>query len=109
MSGSGYAIGLAMATYEWIAALGLLIVAKWFLPIFLKRGIFTMPQFLEERFDKRVKTVMAFFWLIVFVFVNLTSILYLGALTIQSVMGIPLLYGVIGLALFAVVYSINGD
>ena len=51
---------------------------------------------------------MAFFWLIVFVFVNLTSILYLGALTIQSVMGIPLLYGVIGLALFAVVYSING-
>ena len=108
MSGSGYAIGLAMATYEWIAALGLLIVAKWFLPIFLKRGIFTMPQFLEERFDKRVKTVMAFFWLIVFVFVNLTSILYLGALTIQSVMGIPLLYGVIGLALFAVVYSING-
>lgn len=108
MSGSGYAIGLAMATYEWIAALGLLIVAKWFLPIFLKRGIFTMPQFLEERFDKRVKTVMAFFWLIVFVFVNLTSIPYLGALTIQSVMGIPLLYGVIGLALFAVVYSING-
>lgn len=60
MSGSGYAIGLAMATYEWIAALGLLIVAKFFIPIFLEKKIFTMPQFLEERFDRRVKTVMAF-------------------------------------------------
>lgn len=79
MSGSGYAIGLAMATYEWIAALGLLIVAKFFIPIFLEKKIFTMPQFLEERFDSRVKSVMAFFWLVVFVFINLTSILYLGA------------------------------
>lgn len=63
MSGSGYAIGLAMATYEWIAALGLILVAKFFIPIFLEKKIFTMPQFLEERFDKRVKTVMAVFWL----------------------------------------------
>ena len=85
MSGSGYAIGLAMATYEWIAALGLLIVAKFFIPIFLEKKIFTMPQFLEERFDRRVKTVMAFFWLAVFIFINLTSILYLGALTIENV------------------------
>ena len=69
MSGSGYAIGLAMATYEWIAALGLLIVAKYFIPIFLGKKIFTMPQFLEERFDRRVKTVMAFFWLVVFIFI----------------------------------------
>ena len=65
MSGSGYAIGLAMATYEWIAALGLILVAKFFIPIFLEKKIFTMPQFLEERFDKRVKTVMAVFWLAV--------------------------------------------
>lgn len=108
MSGSGYAIGLAMATYEWIAALGLLIVAKWFIPIFLERKIFTMPQFLEERFDRRVKTVMAVFWLLVFVFINLTSILYLGALTIEKVIGIPLVYGVAGLALFSAVYSIKG-
>ena len=79
MSGSGYAIGLAMATYEWIAALGLILVAKFFIPIFLEKKIFTMPQFLEERFDKRVKTVMAVFWLAVFIFINLTSILYLGA------------------------------
>lgn len=108
MSGSGYAIGLAMATYEWIAALGLIIVAKFFIPIFLEKKIFTMPQFLEERFDKRVKTVMALFWLAVFVFINLTSILYLGALTIEKVMGIPILYGIIGLAAFAGIYSIYG-
>lgn len=108
MSGSGYAIGLAMATYEWIAALGLLIVAKYFIPIFLEKKIFTMPQFLEERFDRRVKTVMAFFWLAVFVFINLTSILYLGALTIEQIMGVPMMVGVCGLALFAGVYSIYG-
>ena len=102
MSGSGYAIGLAMATYEWI------LVAKFFIPIFLEKKIFTMPQFLEERFDKRVKTVMAVFWLAVFIFINLTSILYLGALTIEKVMGIPMLYGIIGLAAFAGIYSIYG-
>lgn len=108
MSGSGYAIGLAMATYEWIAALGLIIVAKFFIPIFLEKKIFTMPQFLEERFDKRVKTVMAVFWLAVFIFINLTSILYLGALTIEKVTGIPSLYGIVGLAAFAGIYSIYG-
>ena len=108
MSGSGYAIGLAMATYEWIAALGLVIVAKFFIPIFLEKKIFTMPQFLEERFDKRVKSVMAVFWLAVFIFINLTSILYLGALTIEEIMGIPLILGVIGLAAFAGIYSIYG-
>ena len=108
MSGSGYAIGLGMATYEWIAALGLIIVAKFFIPIFLEKKIFTMPQFLEERYDTRVKTVMAIFWLVVFIFVNLTSILYLGAMTIQNVVGVPLLYGVIGLALFAALYSVYG-
>lgn len=108
MSGSGYAIGLAMATYEWIAALGLLIVAKFFIPIFLEKKIFTMPQFLEERFDSRVKSVMAFFWLVVFVFINLTSILYLGALTIEKIMGVPMIVGVLGLAIFAGVYSIYG-
>ena len=108
MSGSGYAIGLAMATYEWIAALGLIIVAKYFIPIFLEKKIFTMPQFLEERFDKRVKTVMAVFWLAVFIFINLTSILYLGALTIEKVMGVPMIWGIVGLAAFAGIYSIYG-
>lgn len=108
MSGSGYAIGLAMATYEWIAALGLIIVSKYFIPIFLEKKIFTMPQFLEERFDKRVKTVMAVFWLAVFIFINLTSILYLGALTIEKVMGVPMIWGIVGLAAFAGIYSIYG-
>lgn len=108
MSGSGYAIGLAMATYEWIAALGLIIVAKFFLPIYLKKKIYTMPQFLEERYDKRVKVVMAVFWLLVFVFINLTSILYLGALTIEKVIGVPLIYGIIGISLYAALYSIYG-
>ncbi len=108
MSGSGYAIGLGMATYEWIAALGLLIVAKWFIPIFLEKKIYTMPQFLEQRFDKRVKTVMAFFWLTVFIFINLTSVLYLGALTIKNIAGVSLISGVLFLAFFAGLISIYG-
>ncbi len=108
MSGSGFAIGLGIASYEWMAALTLIIVAMFFLPIFLEKKIFTMPQFLEARFDKRVKTTMAGFWLLVFVFVNLTSIIYLGALAMERIMGIPMMYSIIGLALFAAIYSIYG-
>ncbi len=78
MSGSGYVIGLAIASYEWMSALTLILVAKYFLPIYLKKGIYTMPQFLEIRFDKRVRTSLAVFWLLVYIFVNLTSVLYLG-------------------------------
>ena len=108
MSGSGYAIGLGIASYEWMAALTLILVAVFFLPIFLEKKIFTMPQFLEARYDKRVKTVMAGFWLLVFVFVNLTSIIYLGALAMQRIMGISMTYAIIGLAFFAALYSIYG-
>lgn len=108
MSGSGFAIGMGIASYEFMAALTLIIVAAFFLPIYLHRGIYTMPQFLEQRFDKRVKTVMAIFWLLVFVFVNLTSILYLGALAINTMMGVDLVWGIVGLAIFAAVYSIYG-
>lgn len=108
MSGSGFALGLGIASYEWMAALTLLIVAYYFLPIFLEKKIYTMPQFLEIRFDKRVKTVMAIFWLIVFVFVNLTSIVYLGALAMEKIMGIRMIYGILGLAFFAALYSIYG-
>jgi solute:Na+ symporter, SSS family len=108
MSGSGFAMGLAIASYEWMAAATLLLVGFFFLPIFLKKGIYTMPQFLESRYDSRVRTAMAIFWLFLYVFVNLTSVLYLGALSIESIMGIPFLYAVIGLALFAMVYSIYG-
>lgn len=108
MSGSGYAIGLGIATYEWIGALGLLLIAKYFLPIYLNKGIFTMPQFLEMRFDKRVRTVLAVFWLLVYVFINLTSVLYLGALAMETILGINLIYGIIGLAVFSGAYTIYG-
>lgn len=108
MSGSGYVIGLAIASYEWMAAITLIIVGKFLLPIFLKEGIYTMPQFLEIRYDSRVRTSLAVFWLLVYVFVNLTSVLYLGALSIQTIMGIDLIWGIIGLALFASIYSIYG-
>jgi Predicted symporter len=83
MSGSGFAGGLAIASYEWLAAVTLLLVGKYFLPIFLEKKIYTMPEFLEIRFDHTVRTGLALFWLLVYVFVNLTSVLYLGALTMQ--------------------------
>lgn len=108
MSGSGYAIGLAIASYEWMAALTLVLVAKYFLPIFMEKEIYTMPQFLEIRFDKRVRTSLAVFWLLLYIFVNLTSVLYLGALAIQTIMGVPLIYGILGLAAFSLIYSIYG-
>ena len=108
MSGSGYAIGLAIASYEWMAAITLILVGKYLLPVFLKTGIYTMPQFLEQRYDHRVKTVMASFWLGVYVFVNLTSILWLGALAINTVTGIDLTLGLVLLGFFAVSYSLYG-
>ncbi len=108
MSGSGYAIGLAIASYEWMSALTLIIVGKYFLPVFLKRGIYTMPQFLEQRFDHRVRTILAVFWLGVYVFVNLTSILWLGALAINTVTGIDMLYGMLFLGAFSAAYSLYG-
>jgi solute:Na+ symporter, SSS family len=107
-SGSGFAIGLGIAAYEWIAAIALIIVAKYFLPVFLEKGIFTMPQFLMTRFNRGVSTSFAVFWLLVYVFVNLTSVSYLGALAMESIMGIPLIYGIIGLLVFSGIYSIYG-
>jgi SSS family solute:Na+ symporter len=108
MSGSGFKIGLAIASYEWMAAATLIIVGKFLLPIYLKENIWTMPQFLERRFDSRVRTSFAIFWLLVYIFVNLSSILYLGALTIQTVFGVNIIYAIIGLALFAALYSVYG-
>jgi len=107
-SGSGFAIGLGIAAYEWIAAIALIIVAKYFLPIFLEHGTYTMPQFLSERFNKGVSTAFAVFWLLVYVFVNLTSVSYLGALAMDKIMGVPLQYGIIGLLVFSGIYSIYG-
>ena len=108
MSGSGYAIGLAIASYEWMAAFTLLLVGKFFLPIFLRAGIYTMPQFLAQRYDERVKTVMAVFWLGVYTLVNLTSILWLGALAINTVAGVDLSIGLAALGVFALSYSLYG-
>jgi solute:Na+ symporter, SSS family len=108
MSGSGYVIGMGIAIYEWIGALGLIIVAKYFLPIYIEKGIYTMPQFLEKRYDNRIRTSLAVFWLGVYVFVNLTSVLYLGAISLRTVLGIPLIYGIAGLAFFSALYSVYG-
>jgi SSS family solute:Na+ symporter len=108
MSGSGFALGLAIASYEWMAAITLLIVGKYFLPIFIEKGLYTIPEFVEKRFSTQLKTILAVFWISLYVFVNLTSVLYLGALALETIMGIPLMYGVIGLAVFAAAYSLYG-
>jgi SSS family solute:Na+ symporter len=108
MSGSGFAMGLTIATYEWLAAIMLIMVAWWFLPVFVEKKITTMPQFLEVRYNHRIKTVMAIFWLFLFVFVNLTSILYLGALALKTVFGVNLGYAIAGLALFSVFLTVGG-
>lgn len=108
MSGSGYALGLAIASYEWMAAITLILVGKYMLPIFLKNGIYTMPQYLEQRFDNRVKTTMALFWLAVYIFVNLTAVLWLGGLAIETVAGVDWMFGMIFLAVFSIAYSLYG-
>ena len=108
MSGSGYAMGLAIASYEWMAAITLILVGKYFLPIFLKHKIFTMPQFLEQRYDHNVRMILAFFWLGVYVFVNLTAILWLGALAINTVTGVNMDAAILFLAVFSLAYSLYG-
>lgn len=108
MSGSGYAIGLAIASYEWMSALTLIIVGKYFLPIFLARGIYTMPQFLESRFGPSVKYVMSTFWIVLYTVVNLTTIMWLGALAINTLTGLDMLYGMMAVAGFAAAYSLYG-
>jgi solute:Na+ symporter, SSS family len=108
MSGSGYALGLAISTYEWMAAATLIIVAVFILPIYLRNKIFTMPQFLARRYNQQVSTLMAIFWLLVYVFVNLTSIIYLGALAITSISDISFGWSIVGLALFSVIVTLGG-
>ena len=108
MSGNGFKMGLAIATYEWMAAATLMIVAIFFMPIYLKNHIFTMPQFLEKRYDSRVSMVMAIFWLLLYVIVNLTAILYLGALAVNSISGINFTVCMLSLALFALFITLGG-
>jgi len=108
MSGSGYAMGLAIASYEWMAALTLLIVGKYFLPIFLRNQIHTMPQFLEHRYGKVLPVIMAVFWLGLYVFVNLTSIIWLGSIAVNKVAGVNQDAALVGLGLFALFYQLYG-
>ena len=108
MSGSGYALGLGIASYEWIGGLTLIVVAKWLLPIFIEKKIFTLPQFLEIRYDSRIRTILAVFWVLLYTFVNLTSVLYLSSLALSVVLGISMTESIIGLAVVAVAYSIYG-
>ncbi|RLD37245.1 MAG: sodium/glucose cotransporter [Bacteroidetes bacterium] len=108
MSGSGFALGLAIASYEWMAAITLIIVGKYFLPIFIEKGLYTIPEFVEKRFSTNLKTILAVFWIGLYIFVNLASVLYLGSLALETIIGIPMVYGVIGLALFAAAYSLYG-
>ena len=108
MSGQGFVVGMAIAVWELTAAIALIIMAKYFLPIFLEKKIYTMPQFLEQRFDKRVSLVLSFFWLIVYIFINLTSVLWLGSLAINALTGLDLFYGLVLLAIFSLAYSLSG-
>lgn len=108
MSGSGFKMGLAIASYEWMAAATLIIVAVFFMPVYLKNKIYTMPQFLHQRYNGTVAMIMAVFWLLLYVVVNLTSILYLGALAVSSISGLPITYCMYGLALFAVLITLGG-
>jgi solute:Na+ symporter, SSS family len=108
MSGSGFALGLAIASYEWMAAATLIIVAIFIIPVYLKNKIFTMPQFLSKRYNDKVSTIMAVFWLLVYVFVNLTSIIYLGALAISSISNISFEWCIVGLSVFSMVVTLGG-
>jgi SSS family solute:Na+ symporter len=108
MSGNGFKMGLAISTYEWKAAATLMIVAIFFIPVYLKNKIYTMPQFLNQRYNGTVAMIMAVFWLLLYVVVNLTSILYLGAIAIHAISGLPLYLCMIFLAGFAIIITLGG-
>lgn len=108
MSGSGFKMGLAIATYEWMAAATLIIVAIFFIPVYLKNNIATMPQFLNQRYNGTVAMIMAVFWLLLYVVVNLTSILYLGALAVSSISGFSIEACMYAIALFAIIITLGG-
>lgn len=108
MSGNGFSMGLGISTYEWMAAATLIIVAVFFMPIYLKNNISTMPQFLSQRYNKTVSLIMAIFWLLLYIMVNLTSILYLGALAVSGISGLDFYTCMVFLAVFAIVITIGG-
>jgi SSS family solute:Na+ symporter len=108
MSGSGFKMGLAISTYEWMAAVTLIIVAVFFIPVYLKNKIYTMPQFLNQRYNGTVAMIMAVFWLLLYIVVNLMSILYLGALAISGITGFDILLCIFLLAVFAIFITLGG-
>lgn len=112
MSGSGFAIGLAIASYEWMAAITLLVVGKYFLPVFIQNNLYTIPEYVEKRFSSQMKTILAVFWIALFIFVNLTSVLFLGGKALDTIIGngdgAMLTAAIIGLALIAAAYSLWG-
>ncbi|MCP9754596.1 sodium transporter [Lacihabitans sp. CCS-44] len=108
MSGNGFSMGLGISTYEWMAAATLIIVAVFFMPIYLKNNISTMPQFLSQRYNKTVSLIMAIFWLLLYIMVNLTSILYLGALAVSGISGLDFYTCMVFLAVFAIIITIGG-
>lgn len=112
MSGSGFAIGLAIASYEWMAAITLIIVGKFFLPVFIEKKLYTIPEFIEKRFSTNLKTILAIFWVALFIFVNLTSVLFLGGKAIDTIIGTGdgnlIIYAILGLAFIAAAYSLYG-
>jgi len=109
MSGNGFRLGLAISVYEWLAAVSLVVVAIFFMPVYLKNKIYTMPQFLKTRYNETVAMIMAIFWLFLYIFVNLTSILYLGAIAINNLTGGTHFHLImIGLAVFALFITLGG-
>jgi SSS family solute:Na+ symporter len=108
MSGSGFKLGLAISTYEWMAAATLVIVAIFFIPVYLKNKIYTMPQFLSQRYNDKVAMIMAIFWLALYIVVNLMSILYLGALAVSGISGINIYVCIVLLAVFSIIITLGG-
>lgn len=108
MSGSGFSIGLGIASYEWMSAICLVLVGKFFLPVFIHQNIYTIPEFVEKRYNNTLKTILAVFWVCLYIFVNLTSVLYLGGLALETILGVPMMYSIFGLAIFSIIYSVYG-
>jgi SSS family solute:Na+ symporter len=109
MSGNGFRLGLAISAYEWLAAVSLVVVGVFFMPVYLKNKIYTMPQFLKTRYNETVAMIMAIFWLFLYIFVNLTSILYLGSIAINNLTGGAHFHLImIGLAVFALFITLGG-
>ncbi|PRY41949.1 SSS family solute:Na+ symporter [Spirosoma oryzae] len=108
MSGQAFQLGLAISVYELVGGLSLVIIAVYFLPMYIRNKIYTMPQFLEIRYDKRLATIMAVFWLFLYILVNLTSIIYLGALSLEKMTGFNFMACAIFLTVFAVFITLGG-